>query len=158
MFGDTPSRTAEVVCLMRAYEHTKPASRRIVDDPYARWFLRPVARAALANRGTSRRLERYAGWANDGLVRFLVAHHRYIDDTLTRALRGRVEQVVILGGGYDTRAYRFAPALRGRPVYEVDHSATSARKVKHESSGSTPASCRHKRPARHGRFPDRVIP
>src|SRR5207247_1257921 len=32
--------------------------------------------------------------------------------------------------GYDMRAYRFAAALRGRPIYEVDHPATGARKAR----------------------------
>ncbi|MGH7896711.1 MAG: class I SAM-dependent methyltransferase, partial [Candidatus Binatia bacterium] len=40
------------------------------------------------------------------------------------------EQVVLLGAGYDTRAYRFASKLAGRPVFEVDFPATSRRKAK----------------------------
>lgn len=130
MLGTIPSRTAEAVCLMRAYEHAKPAAKRVLDDPYARWFLRPLARAAMTARGVSGDLGRYADWVTDGLIRFVVARHRYIDDALARALRGRVEQVVLLGAGYDMRAYRFARALRGRPLYEVDHPATAARKAR----------------------------
>jgi methyltransferase (TIGR00027 family) len=37
---------------------------------------------------------------------------------------------VLLGAGYDMRAYRFAQSLRGRPVFEVDHPATSRRKAR----------------------------
>ena len=121
MLEKMPSRTAEAVCLMRAYEHAKPAVDRVLDDPYARWFLRPLARAALATSDAGRDIQRYAEWATDGLVRFVIARHRYIDDALAQALRGRVQQVVVLGAGYDMRAYRFAAALRGRPLYEVDH-------------------------------------
>lgn len=128
MFGRIPSRTAEAVCLMRAYEHAHPAAECVVDDRYAEWFLRPLARAALTLGGAPPNIERYADWATDGLRRFVIARHRYIDDALVRALRGRVAQVVVLGAGYDTRAYRFARQLRGRPVFEVDHPATSQRK------------------------------
>ena len=42
-------------------------------------------------------------------------------------LRERIEQVVILGAGFDCRAYRL-PGLRGVSVFEVDHPDTLASK------------------------------
>ncbi len=129
MFENVPSRTAEAVCLMRAFEHARPKRPHVVDDPYAHWFLRPLARAALAYEGAGPDLGRYTDWATDGLLQFVLARHRYMDDALARALRGKVEQVVLLGAGYDMRAYRFAKALRERPLFEVDHPATSGRKA-----------------------------
>ena len=51
-------------------------------------------------------------WATDGLLQFVLARHRYMDDALARALRGKVEQVVLLGAGYEW-GLRFAKALRG---------------------------------------------
>lgn len=131
MLDEVPSRTAEAVCLMRAHEHVRPAGRRrVVDDPYAQWFLRPLARAALATERAAPDLARLAEWATDGLLQFVLARHRYMDDALCRALRDGVEQVVVLGAGYDMRAYRFARELRGRPVFEVDHPATAGRKAR----------------------------
>jgi methyltransferase (TIGR00027 family) len=129
MFQNLPSRTAEAVCFMRAHEHVR-ARHRVVDDPYAQWFLRPMARAALASESALPEIGRYAERASDGMLQFIVARHRYMDDALQRALRGRVEQVVLLGAGYDMRAYRLAKALRGRPVFEVDHPATGRRKAR----------------------------
>jgi methyltransferase (TIGR00027 family) len=129
MLRNLPSTTAEAVCLMRAHEHTQPRGRRVVDDPYAQWFLRPLARAAIASEGALPDLGRYADWATDGMLQFVLGRHRYMDDALERALRGGVEQVVVLGAGYDMRAYRLAEALGERPLFEVDHPATSRRKV-----------------------------
>lgn len=37
--------------------------------------------------------------------------------------------MVLLGAGYDARAYRFCDQLAGRPVFEVDLAATSRRKA-----------------------------
>jgi methyltransferase (TIGR00027 family) len=128
MFENLPSRTAEAVCFMRAYEQTLPRRRRLIEDVYANWFLRPLARAALVYEGASPALSRYADWFTDGLLQFVLARHRYMDDALLGALRAGAQQVVVLGAGYDMRAYRFAAALRGRPVFEVDHPATSRRK------------------------------
>jgi methyltransferase (TIGR00027 family) len=114
---------------MRAFEHARPNGPHVVDDPYAHWFLRPLARAAIAYEGAAPDLGRYTDWATDGLLQFVLARHRYMDDALARALRGKVEQIVLLGAGYDMRAYRFAKALRKRPLFEVDHPATSDRKA-----------------------------
>jgi methyltransferase (TIGR00027 family) len=129
MLRNLPSTTAEAVCLMRAWEHTRPAARRVVDDPYARWFLGPVLRAALAYEGVTPDLGAYVDWATDGIVAFVVARHRYMDDALLRAAP-RMDQVVLLGAGYDMRAYRFARQLRRCRVFEVDHPATAARKAR----------------------------
>jgi methyltransferase (TIGR00027 family) len=115
---------------MRAYEHARAKRKRVVDDPYAHWFLRPLARAALAYEGAVPDLGRTAEWASDGLIRFVVGRHRYMDDALGRALRTGIDQVVVLGAGYDMRAYRFSRALGERPLFEVDHPATSRRKAR----------------------------
>ena len=126
MQRNQPSRTAEATAFQRATEQQRPARRRIVDDPWAEFFLRPALRAALAAYRSSIVLK----GADDllGLTPFVVMRHRYIDDRLDAALRAGVEQVVVLGAGYDSRAYRFADQLGTRPVFEVDHPATQGRK------------------------------
>jgi methyltransferase (TIGR00027 family) len=129
MFQNLPSTTAEAVCLIRAYEHAKPAAARVIDDPYAHWFLGPMLRAALSYEGAMPDLGTYADWATDGIVGFVAGRHRFIDDALRRASR-RIGQVVLLGAGYDMRAYRFARELRRCTVFEVDHPATAGRKAR----------------------------
>jgi methyltransferase (TIGR00027 family) len=52
---------------------------------------------------------------------------RYIDDVLGDALRAGMDQVVILGAGFDCRAYRI-PGVDSARVFEVDHPVTQARK------------------------------
>jgi methyltransferase (TIGR00027 family) len=57
------------------------------------------------------------------------ARTKHIDAVLAGELAasvGGAAQVVFLGAGLDSRAYRFASALRGTRVFEVDHPATSA--------------------------------
>jgi methyltransferase (TIGR00027 family) len=115
---------------MRESDQRRPPAERILDDPYARWFLGPMSRAALASWEASGRWGKLAERLSPGLTAWVLTRHRYIDDCLARALAGAVAQVVLLGAGYDTRAYRFAAALRGRPVYEVDFPATSRRKAR----------------------------
>jgi methyltransferase (TIGR00027 family) len=126
-----PSQTAEVVCLLRATDQRRKPAQRILDDSYARWFLGPLASATLATWEASGRLGDLAERLSPGVTTFVLVRHRYIDDRLVAALAsGRIHQVVLLGAGYDTRAYRFASALAGRPVFEVDFPATSGRKAR----------------------------
>jgi methyltransferase (TIGR00027 family) len=129
-----PSLTAEVVCWMRAAEQRRPAATRILDDPYAHLFLTRRGRAALRGLALTGPVGEWAERITPGLSAYVVARHRFIDDALRASLAReegpRIEQVLLLGAGYDTRAHRFAAELRGARVFEVDHPATSARKAR----------------------------
>jgi methyltransferase (TIGR00027 family) len=127
---DAPSRTAEAVALFRALEQLTPEGQRVLDDPYARLFLSPIGRAALTTVGATGRLAQSPLAYAPVLVNFVLARHRFIDDALAAELEGgEVEQVLLLGAGYDTRAWRFADALDGVRVFEVDHPSTARRKA-----------------------------
>jgi methyltransferase (TIGR00027 family) len=112
--------------LARASETTRAEDERIIDDPYARRFLRPAGRAALTAWTAARTA---SGFIDRTGAAFVACRHRFIDDHLLAALEAGAEQVVLLGAGYDARAYRFSEQLAGRPVFEVDLAATSRRKA-----------------------------
>lgn len=61
-----------------------------------------------------------------GLFPFITVRTRHLDAVLLQEVRAGAEQVVILGAGADSRAYRFAEELATVRVYEVDHPATAA--------------------------------
>lgn len=123
-----PSVTAEAVTAARALEHLKPAAERVVDDPWAELFLSPATRQAVAvwSGSFTRQVFRRLGPTGTSYVPL---RHRFIDDHLLAALDGGIRQVVLLGAGYDTRAYRFADQLDGRAVFEVDLPAISRAKA-----------------------------
>jgi methyltransferase (TIGR00027 family) len=54
-----------------------------------------------------------------GLWASMLCRKHYIDDNLLKACDDGIDAVVILGAGFDTRAYRL-PIPTGIPVYEVD--------------------------------------
>jgi len=129
--SERPSSTAQWTTLGRALELERPRGRRIVSDEYAPVFLSPLSRTVLAPLRLSIPLvqlaERHplAGVSASALCR-----HRFIDEHLRAALAdAEVAQVLILGAGYDSRAYRFADELAGRPVHEVDLPPLSRRKA-----------------------------
>ena len=55
---------------------------------------------------------------------------RYVEDSLERAVRDGVKQYVLLGAGMDTFAYRSPEMLEQLRVFEVDHPATQAFKLR----------------------------
>lgn len=126
MKEDRPSLTAEGIAILRDTETRKPPSERLFDDPYARHFIRPWL-AGIVRLFMSLG---YADWRGPGVTGFLVARTRFMDDTLLSCLKQGMQQLVILGAGYDARAYRFQALLQGHMrVFEVDHPATQRVKL-----------------------------
>ncbi len=119
------SQSALGVALMRAIESQKPEDRRICYDPYARAFLPTVSYLLVKLIIDSGLYERMA----PGAVGFIVLRERYIDDFLKAGLAEGLGQVVLLGAGFDTRAYRI-PGIEQTHVFEVDYPATQEAKRK----------------------------
>ena len=127
---DRASLTAQVVTLWRAEELARPADERIVSDEYAPLFLTGRAASALPRLNRLRPLlDVTRRFELGGLSTYVLCRHRFIDEHLLAALDDGVEQVLVLGAGFDSRAYRFADELAGRPVFEVDLPALSRRKA-----------------------------
>lgn len=122
------SRTARYTALARALE-TVRSRPRLFEDPYAARFLgiRSLARLAAlppVNRAIERSIDRRFPSGNRGSA---MLRTRVIDDWLSDAIAAGATQVVVLGAGLDSRAYRLA-AMREVEVFEVDHPATSTTK------------------------------
>ena len=54
------------------------------------------------------------------IVRAMMIRTRFIDEALARAVAAGVTQVVILGAGFDTHAYRCQQLLAATKVFEID--------------------------------------
>ena len=61
-----------------------------------------------------------------GLVRAMNIRTRFIGDALERAMAAGAAQVLILGAGFDSHAYRYRELLAGTRVFEVDRPTTQA--------------------------------
>ena len=119
------SLTAAGIAIARAVESEKPADERISYDPLARQF---VPTWMYHSIGFFIKIG-YAELRGPGVVGFILARERYIDDVLQNYLDESLEQLIILGAGYDSRAYRFDLPGRVR-TFEVDHPNTQADKLK----------------------------
>lgn len=119
------SSTAEGVALLRAIESSKPEVDRICYDIIARSLINGIKftlSKLVINSGIYSRI-------SPGAIEFIITRERYIDDFLKDCLSEELEQVVILGAGFDTRAYRI-PGIETVQVFEIDHPATQEVKLK----------------------------
>jgi methyltransferase (TIGR00027 family) len=130
MRSHQPSRTAEYMALFRAVENAERPSRRLFADPYAipllAGTLKALARIAQIS-GIGRLVRAFLdlGWPytrSSGVVRT-----RLIDDMVRDSIRAGTRQLVLLGAGFDSRAFRLDESRHIR-TFEVDHPATQRAK------------------------------
>lgn len=125
------STMAEVMAMRRFSESKRPEGERICYDPYAVRFINPAILRSAAEypdeaKAKSEQVERLF----PGLGNSIVARVRYFDDFVTASVEKGILQLVILGAGYDTRAYRIKNLKENVRVYEVDHPYTQAVKIR----------------------------
>ncbi len=121
------SRTAEAMALIRALEQHQPVAQRIIDDPFAARFLLSGFYRWIANsQWRSRCLLRFLRFWAPGGQELLAIRARLVDDLV--AAESGLAQVVILGAGFDTHAWRCRAALSSVTVFEIDHPATQQAK------------------------------
>jgi len=118
------SMTAIGIAIMRGVESEKPEGERLCYDPYARKFVN----GALYNLIRFFDKLGYGEKKGPGIMGFLAARERHIDEFLKEQLQAGAEQVVILGAGLDARAYHIDELKKIR-VFEVDHPASQASKM-----------------------------
>jgi methyltransferase (TIGR00027 family) len=121
---------AEGIALQRFAESMLPEDVRIFFDPYAVHFIDPVklAWAKEHPREIQALMEDFEkkmpGWYN--AIRGRI---RYFDDIVQNAKGEGFSQLVILGAGYDTRAYRIDTLKGHTRVFEIDRPVTQERKT-----------------------------
>ena len=133
------------MALFRALETSRPARSRLFSDPFAHLFLHQwrklfhgLARFDLGRKSVEQLLDRNAPGARAAGI----ARTQWIDDETTQALE-IATQLVLLGAGFDTRAYRL-PFAQRVITFELDHPETSRAKqtVLRQEIGSLPKQVR----------------
>jgi methyltransferase (TIGR00027 family) len=123
-----PSRTAVVTLHARALGTKLPDRDLRNPDSLAERFIGTRERAILAEMPGPKDLtgmDFTSAWKELPEIRrrvflHVLARTRMIDDTLRKAIADGIQQMVVLGAGYDSRAYRFQDLLRGIAVFELD--------------------------------------
>jgi methyltransferase (TIGR00027 family) len=138
-----PSRTSIWAAAARAigsrFEHPRNP------DHLADVLIGPAERALLEEHALARVLEhdtpenRRQGEVQSAAMT-LIVRTKFVDECLLRALADGAQQVVIMGAGWDTRAWRFERELADAQLFEVDQADTQnwKRQRVEEAIGRTP--------------------
>ena len=125
---DAASATANGAAAMRAAGTYDPVSSRRNPDHLALALTSPAFRFLISCGLTRGLLLRYADAQLPGIFAAHQARTLHVDEGVRGALKRGAEQVVVLGAGMDSRAYRLRDLLGDVKVFEVDHPATGALK------------------------------
>ncbi len=128
MQSGEPSRTALAAARHRAV-HQVLEHGRIFTDPLALRILGEDAEAVVRDAEQNPLARR--------MRIFIAVRTRFAEDALSAAIARGVSQLVVLGAGLDTYAYRGSSA-DGLRIFEVDHPATQAWKRRRLSEAAIP--------------------
>jgi methyltransferase (TIGR00027 family) len=111
---------------VRAGETQLPENERVFEDPYAQYFFPQEIREQFQGAASARAERDKYEQLMPGMNGAIVARIRFIDECLVKSLREGLKQMVVIGAGYDTRAYRIKGVSEALKVFEVDHPETQA--------------------------------
>lgn len=130
-----PSKTCLYVAAGRALGAREPDKSIRNPDYLAERLLGPDERAMVADQPVVQALDdNFADLRQNpaalGSMVMMIIRTRFIEERLEHAIRDGASQVVILGAGFDTRAYRLTELLRAARVFEVDQPSTQEYKTR----------------------------
>ncbi|BBO73929.1 SAM-dependent methyltransferase [Desulfosarcina widdelii] len=136
-----PRKMALQIAGLRANETHLRENERVFEDPYAEYFFPEEVRKMARNIDWVKAERAKYEAIMPGVNGALVARIRYIDERVSDAVRSGFGQMVVIGAGYDTRAYRIRGISEKFKVYEVDHPVTQRVKTEviREIFGDLPA-------------------
>lgn len=108
--------TAQGVAKQRCIESLAKPNKRVIYDPYAKYFVLGASIIKLMGH-------KFSVWITKnfapGFHEHLISRTRFIDDFIEKTTINNAEQYVILGAGYDTRAHRLS-LPSSLKIFEVD--------------------------------------
>ena len=121
------SWTAKMTCLSRAASSLESDRRYRSDDHIARLMV-PGLLSYLLRSALIRKFYRRV-MVPKGIYEYTIARTKYIDAIFRAALTDGVDQILIFGAGFDTRALRFASEAADTSIFELDVPITQKTKL-----------------------------
>ena len=122
-----PSETARGTALLRTIANKEFDDEKLGSDYLAEYFLPFLLKILIKAKGIRARVKNKIPL---GMYEYLIARTAYFDNLFVNALNKNIPQIVLLGAGYDTRAYRFAKLNNSTKIIELDAPTTQNRKKK----------------------------
>ena len=117
--------TAQGVAKQRYIETLAKSEVRVINDPYSKNFV--IGSGIMKLMG-----HKLNSWLTQkiapGFHEHLISRTRFVDELVEKCSRDGIEQYVILGAGYDSRAHRLdlSPSIK---IFEVDQKDIQDRKL-----------------------------
>tara|TARA_B100000212_G_scaffold20765_1_gene13813 strand:- start:2789 stop:3691 length:903 start_codon:yes stop_codon:yes gene_type:complete len=117
--------TAQGVAKQRYIETLAKSEIRLINDPYSKNFV--IGSGIMKLMG-----HKLNSWLTQkiapGFHEHLISRTRFVDELVEKCSRDGIEQYVILGAGYDSRAHRLdlSPSIK---IFEVDQKDVQDRKL-----------------------------
>ena len=121
----TKDGTAQGVAKQRLIETIAEPNKRVINDPYADRFVIGSGFIKLMGHKLNVWLSQKLA---PGFHEHLISRTRFIDELIKKSATSGVEQYVILGAGYDSRAHRLELPSSLR-IFEVDQPEVLDRKL-----------------------------
>jgi methyltransferase (TIGR00027 family) len=125
--NDRPSATAMTVAFCRALAAHDDRNGITGPDHLAEIFLPEEGKNQL--RDTASREWAIHNMVTSSLYGYFIARTAYFDGMFRKGLEEGMEQIVLLGAGYDTRSWRFKELLGHVRVFELDIRSTQESKI-----------------------------
>jgi len=124
------SETAIMATLHRTIAHKEFKNDRFGPDYLAESFLPSHFKFFMRFNKIRNKIRNKLNTFLPGLFEYMIARTIFFDNVFTDALNKNIPQIVLLGAGYDTRAYRFAKLNNATKIIECDIATTQNRKKK----------------------------
>jgi methyltransferase (TIGR00027 family) len=121
------SKTAQGTALMRATSYYEKDSYYKSEDFIAPMIL-PSYFKTIAKFDVLRTLLKKALFKVPGIYEYVISRTKFIDEIFSDVTTG-IEQVLIFGAGFDSRAIRFKNELKNANVFELDAPVTQQAKI-----------------------------
>jgi methyltransferase (TIGR00027 family) len=124
------SETAMFAALYRAVAYKELNNESVESDHLAEYFLPSHFRFFIKFKKIRANIKNKSNKFTPGAYEYMLARTAFFDSIFIDALNKNITQIVLLGAGYDTRAYRFAELNKTTKIIELDIATTQKRKKK----------------------------
>lgn len=123
----TTSQTAMLIASLRALACYEDDIQLRGNDYMAELFLPEEKRMPLKSPDIRKEIKKAMP---EGLYEYVIARTKHFDKLFLHMLNQQIPQIVLLGAGYDSRAYRYASDIGNSKIFEVDMTGTQKEKIK----------------------------
>ena len=124
------SETAIFAALYRAVTNKEFKNEKFGPDYLAEYFLPSHFRFFIKFKKIRVNVKNKSDKFTPGGYEYAIARTAFFDSVFIDGLNKNIPQIVLLGAGYDTRAYRFAKLNNATKIIELDIATTQNRKMK----------------------------